>query len=171
MIDSKLKDKLAKLYALATRGVDGEQVNAQRMLINLMERHNITLEAFSFETKIERKISYKNDMERNLITQLNFMLFNETAVDYYQKPKVVLLYLTQMDYILFMEHYAFYNPLMIEEYKRMRKNFMDAFFNKHELFSTTAHESAEDLNENDYKAISGLMRGFQDKSFQKMLPR
>lgn len=64
----KIKEKLAKIKALAERGVGGEKETAMRMYEELKARYEIedevTLHWFS----------YKNDLEEDLLTQIFYMV-------------------------------------------------------------------------------------------------
>ncbi len=48
-MDKKLERRLKKLLALAERGIDGEKETAQRMLDNLLQKHNLSYSDLTVE--------------------------------------------------------------------------------------------------------------------------
>ena len=63
-LDKKLESKLIKLYELAKQGVGGEAINANKILNNLLEKHNITLDMLLDIEKKKYFFSYKTDFEK-----------------------------------------------------------------------------------------------------------
>lgn len=70
---SKYIELAKKIKALAEKGIDGEKENAEKLLQNLMRKHNISIEDLEdeksemFYFKIE---SYSHDLEFKILNQL-----------------------------------------------------------------------------------------------------
>lgn len=70
----KIKEKLAKIKALAERGVGGEKETAMRMYEELKARYEIEDEEITLDEVTVHWFSYKNDLEEDLLTQIFYMV-------------------------------------------------------------------------------------------------
>ena len=137
----KLRKKLEKLYKLATNGVDGERLNAEKFLNNLLIKHGLSiadlddehLEEFWFKhnqgehygdlmSQIIRKVTdgrpvYINKYKRNHLC---------VEVTNSEKVEIELLY-------------SAYKVALDEEFEKVKLGFIM----KHDLFPKTKSENNE----------------------------
>lgn len=84
-IDPRLEAKLKKLYALAKKGVGGEAINAQSLLGDLLQKHNITLDMLiDTETK-KYYFNYKTEFEKDLLFRIVSNIKEVSNMSYYQR--------------------------------------------------------------------------------------
>ena len=128
---------LKKLKALVDRGIDGEKVNAEKKLKELMRKYDIS-ENELIEDKITTvAFKYHGKEQRRLLVQIIYKVTNCT--DFYtyhsinsgRKSKTSLgadVTAAQKIEIEFL--FDFY----AKQYEKERSNFLEAFIQKHKLF-------------------------------------
>lgn len=68
--DTRLRDRLRRLLALAERGEAGEKENAGRVLERLLAKHGLTVEDLADDEASTYSITYRTADERQLLVQV-----------------------------------------------------------------------------------------------------
>jgi len=76
-----MKERLRKIYELATRGVGGERENAQRLLERLLAEHNLTIEDLAGDEKKLYYFRYSEGWEKKLILQIVAKVTNVSTIE------------------------------------------------------------------------------------------
>lgn len=100
-IDPKLEARLKKLYALAKQGVGGEAINAQKLLEDLLAKHDMTLDMLiDTETK-KYYFNYKTEFEKDILFRVVSNIKEESNFSYLQRKgrRKVGFELTAYEYI------------------------------------------------------------------------
>ena len=177
-IDTKLKDKLQKLLALAERGVGGEKRNAKAMLDAMLEKHNLTLADISSEEKLKRLFPYETIADQTIIAQIIRKVTNGTDVYILARSKKVTQDLTDYEYVMVSELIDFHLPqfdkerkAMLVRHKKERSVFQTAYVQKHRLFRERTEPSSEPsgVSEEELMELLRAMRNLEDVSYQKKL--
>lgn len=136
---SKYIELAKKIKALADKGVDGEKENAERLLKDIMKKHNISIEDLEDE-KIEMfyfKIeSYKHDLEFKILNQLAGIFelklygkFPPKLMREYKLPGNFGIQCSKLIYIEIKAKYEFY----CQRFKKRLDEFFFAFCIKNDL--------------------------------------
>lgn len=133
-METKLKDKLLKLYELAKRGVAGEKVNAEFMLNKLLEKHNLTLDDINQELPKDRFYPYTNLLKRKLIMQIISKVINSSEIYSVRNFKEICAKVTDFQHIQILELIDFHFYNFEKERKQFLKDFSSAYVQKHRLF-------------------------------------
>ncbi|MBR5091268.1 MAG: hypothetical protein IK093_17725 [Ruminiclostridium sp.] len=173
MNESKINDKLKKIYALAMQGVDGEKEAAQKLLYELMEKYSVSFEELMEEERIDTfEFRYKTDEENKILLQVIVKVMDtaEYISQYLGKNNKPLKYyvvdctLSEKVEIEFL--FDFYKRLFQKE----KELLIEAFIQKHALYashplSTTRNvPSAEEL-----EAIAKMMNALSDECPRKAI--
>lgn len=130
----KIKAKLAKIKALAERGVGGEKETAMRMYEELKARYEIEDEEITLDEVTLHWFSYKNDLEEDLLTQIFFMVTGSASyhryTGSYSRRKKRGCDCTEVEAAEITLYFNFYK----EELKREMEAFMAGFKFKNNLF-------------------------------------
>jgi hypothetical protein len=130
----KIKEKLAKIKALAERGVGGEKETAMRMYEELKARYEIEDEEITLDEVTVHWFSYKNDLEEDLLTQIFYMVTGSTSyrryTGSYSRRKKRGCDCTEVEAAEITLYFNFYK----EELKREMEAFMAGFKFKNNLF-------------------------------------
>lgn len=130
----KIKAKLAKIKALAERGVGGEKETAMRMHEELKARYEIEDEEITLDEVTLHWFSYKNDLEEDLLTQIFFMVTGSASyhryTGSYSRRKKRGCDCTEVEAAEITLYFNFYK----EELKREMEAFMAGFKFKNNLF-------------------------------------
>lgn len=149
-----IKAKLKKILALAEKGVGGERLNAQRTLKRLLDYHGLTLsdltdtpkptlQRFVFQTYLEREL---------LFGCFARMTANNGRVKYRQARKYVYFELTNLQAAELNNMYRYYRKLL--------KEVISFFFDKHGLYGPSNGEEIEDaLTDEQRRAIILMLQG------------
>jgi len=73
-VEESIRRKLKKIMVLAERGEAGERDVAQKMLDELLAKHDLTFEEILAGEVRDYKFSYRNKWERRLLLQLYSMV-------------------------------------------------------------------------------------------------
>ena len=130
----KIKEKLAKIKALAERGVGGEKETAMRMYEELKARYEIEDEEITLDEVTLHWFSYKNDLEEDLLTQIFYMVTGSASyrryTGSYSRRKKRGCDCTEVEAAEITLYFNFYK----EELKREMEAFMAGFKFKNNLF-------------------------------------
>lgn len=130
----KIKAKLAKIKALAERGVGGEKETAMRMYEELKARYEIEDEEITLDEVTLHWFSYKNDLEEDLLTQIFYMVTGSASyhryTGSYSRRKKRGCDCTEVEAAEITLYFNFYK----EELKREMEAFMAGFKFKNNLF-------------------------------------
>ena len=130
----KIKEKLAKIKALAERGVGGEKETAMRMYEELKARYEIEDEEITLDEVTVHWFSYKNDLEEDLLTQIFYMVTGSASyrryTGSYSRRKKRGCDCTEVEAAEITLYFTFYK----EELKREMEAFMAGFKFKNNLF-------------------------------------
>lgn len=159
---------LKKLKALVDRGIDGEKVNAEKKLKELMRKYDIS-ENELIEDKITTvAFKYHGKEQRRLLVQIIYKVTNCT--DFYtyhfsnsgRKSKTSLgadVTAAQKIEIEFL--FDFY----VKQYEKERSDFLEAFIQKHELFGKLEPDvEPAELTLEQLVKLKGLMNSMEDVS-------
>lgn len=139
---SNIIDLAKKLKALAERGIDGEKVNAERMLQNLMRKHSISLEEIEGEARDYVSFTVKPEQGK-LFAQVASMVV-PTASLYGKKGSrnKVFAELTKCEYIELKATFDFF----WKAWQRESGLFYTAFIHRNHIFRN--EETTEEADEN-----------------------
>lgn len=149
-------EKIKKMQALATRGVQGEAQNAAMFIDNLMKKYGIRNSDLQTDSEDIYWLRYKNDYEYRLLFQIAFSMEIETVSDP-PRRKEIGIKLTKAKYLELKASYEFYRQALSEELDR----FYTAFVNLYRIFPPnvkTIRASKEEALKFDL-----LMRGINKK--------
>lgn len=126
----KIKEKLAKIKALAERGVGGEKETAMRMYEELKARYEIEDEEITLDEVTLHWFSYKNDLEEDLLTQIFYMVTGSASyrryTGSYSRRKKRGCDCTEVEAAEITLYFNFYK----EELKREMEAFMEVLSSK-----------------------------------------
>lgn len=134
-MESKLKDKLLKLYELAKRGVDGEKINAELMLNRLLDRHDLTIDDIDQELPRKRYYAYTTLAKKKLWLQIINKYTGSDNIYSIRGYKEVMCEVTDFQHVQIIEAMDFHNVHFDKERQRMLKDFTSAYVQKHRLFN------------------------------------
>lgn len=130
----KITAKLAKIKALAERGVGGEKETAMRMYEELKKKYEIEDEEITLDAVMLHWFGYKDDLEEDLLTQIFFMVTGNRSyhryIGDYRRRKKRGCECTEVEAAEITLLFSFYK----EELKREMKAFMTGFKFKNNLF-------------------------------------
>ena len=171
-IDDKVKDRIAKIKALADRGVDGEKTAASIQLDKMLKKYNLSDEDLD---KIKLKkyfFKYKTNLDKRLFGQLINFFFKDQDLTVYQNNnngKDLQVEMEYLDYVTLSCSYEYFrghaakqfNDFCLPHVKRCRttktKNakraeLQDAFFSKYVIASNIYHP--EHIKQVDWSGMS-----------------
>ena len=174
-MESKLKEKLQKLYELAKRGVDGERVNAEFMLNKMLEKHGFTIDDIDGEAPKDRYYKYTTEMSRKLVLQIIYRVTERDNIWTLRGYKEVGSEVSDYEHIQILEQIDFHLQNFNEERKQFLKDFTSAYIQKHKLFSLNPKEKDEErkpLSMEEKQAIwrmSAIKETLSNKTYTKKL--
>lgn len=115
------KDKIAKVYALATQGVDGEKDAAKTLLDKLIKKYNLSDDALASIQMCNYSFKYNNMMEVWLIEQLHKYFLPEKDINGYRATlnrRDVVLKLEYIDYVTIESAYEYFRRHMNTQFKK-----------------------------------------------------
>lgn len=145
---------LAKLKALAERGVGGEAENAQKALERLMKKYNIDEIDFENEKRIKREFRYSGTFGEKLLQQIIYMVMGDVDVYHYtgKSTKVRVVECTEAEAIEIEAVYNFYKEIL----EKGLKNYYSAFVQKEMLFPDKTKKHLN-IPEKEYDPEVGLL--------------
>ena len=172
----KVLDKAKKLQALVERGEMGEAKAAKRALENLCDIWGIDIAQLFTEEKKERKfkIPYHDPFAQRILFQCYCKVTNQNEINYSHNryKNVIYLELTDAQYIDLSQIFDFYLRQWKKEKKQLMKDMLNAFINKHDLFSADKESSKEPITPEKWEEImrmQQLMNQLENVSYYKQL--
>lgn len=120
-----VKNRIAKVYELVNRGVDGEQAAARIALDKLMKKYNLDASDIEFITVKKYSFKYSNNMDLMLLSQLlNFFLKGKEVNAYRHTDGIreVRMPLEYIDFVLISSSYEYFRRHMKAQYKKLCAN-------------------------------------------------
>ena len=172
MMNTEIKDKIAKVLELANRGVDGEKDAAKTALNRLMKKYNLSDEDLSKIKLTMYYFKYKTNLDKMLFGQLVNYFFKDQNFTIYQnnlRGKDLNIEMEYLDYVTLSCSYEYFrahaakqfNEFCLPHVKRCRstktKNakraeLQDAFFSRYVIASKIYHP--EQLEKVDYAEMT-----------------
>lgn len=170
-----LRMKLAKLQALADRGVDGEADNAKRLIQKLCSDNGITIEDILSEQKKEYRFKIgQEEMFLRLFTNCYAKITNLGQLKYWQSSRSeIIVELTPVQYVDLKCLFEWHKENLLKDLKVMKEDFLEAYVHKHRLFSNRKQEdksgplSTDELSR--LRRIFNLQKNLNDNNYHKML--
>lgn len=161
-----IKEKLRKVHALATEGLDGERAAAQVILDGLLDKYGLTLQDIADEARQEYVFKYHSSLERRLLLQIAVSVTQDgnTVIWSYRQKKQVGIELTKAELIEIRFLHREFIPLWREE----QKAFMNAFCVKHNLLApATEGQELSDEEVAERLRWSQMAAGLQDANLKR----
>lgn len=173
-IDPKLEAKLKKLYALAKQGVGGEAINAQKLLEDLLAKHDMTLDMLiDTETK-KYYFTYKTEFEKDILFRVVSNIKEESNFSYLQRKgqRKIGFELTAYEYI----EVEIQREAYTESWRKYLEQAQSAFIvaNRLTYYSSKNREPKEDkpLTPEEYAEIQRILQmsmGVPNPEFKRNL--
>lgn len=149
--DEKTLSFLRKIKELSEKGVGGEKINATELLGKMLKKYNLSLDDLEGEDQKEIILTFHNEDEEKLLSQVIFKVFgSEEAmagkIFKYRygrgsrSQKIVRCTQGEATQIILL--YNFYKAI----WEREKEKFLRAFIHKNEIFGTTSKESDQELS-------------------------
>lgn len=120
-VDDKIKDRISKIQALVTRGVDGEQVAAKTQLDKLLKKYNISPAEVDEITKKQYFFKYASELDKQLFLQLMHYFFKGHQIQFFLHTggrKEISARLEYLDYITISCSYEYFKRHMRQEWEK-----------------------------------------------------
>lgn len=176
---SKHLDLAKKLKALSEKGVGGEKINAEKMLSDLMKKHNLSIEDIEGEKKQDYFFRIKKGDER-LWLQIVCRV-NPEIKKYGEIPSKKIKELgLKGNYIITCTTSEYIEiESMLSVYKRLYKEELDLFFtafcNANDLLVYVKNpKSVKDLNDEElekYLRMKKLASSIKTETFRKQIEK
>jgi len=162
LMDSKLKEKLGKLYQLAKKGVGGEKENAEKFLKKLLDKHGLTIEDLEKEEKVDKFYNYTSIKSRELIHQIVYHVIGKDMITWnIPTYKCVGVEATNYQHIQIKELVLFHLENMKIKKKKFLETFYSAYVQKHSLFPpkelSNKEDEEEELSREDWENIEKVL--------------
>lgn len=174
-MDQKVINRVKKLKELAIRGVGGEKETAQKLLDEILEKYQISLEEINLEDEEvnDYDFSFHGADERKILVQVMYKVTNTST--YYTLTKKstgrqvktrVCKSCTASQKLEIEILFEFYTRLWYEE----KNYFMKAFIRKHNLYGDpTDDDKPLELTHEEMMKIQAMELGLSDKRPLKMI--
>lgn len=133
-----IKQKLLKLQALAEGGYKGEAVAARRAIERLCAQYGITLDEI---LNVEQVNRYEFEIGRysymlTLFVHCHGVVTNSRELKYRQRSRsTIAVDLTPLQYAELCSLFEWHKANFLKDLQAMQKNIVEAYVNKHNLFS------------------------------------
>lgn len=172
-MNDRNQELLQKLKALADRGVDGEQVQARRILDRLLKKYGVAEADLMDEALQEYKFKYIGPRQQSLLVQVCYKITNgDRRVYSYRHGKgsnsEICCFCTKAEAIQIGLEYDFYKELWREE----EALFYRAFIYKHRIFRDSPPEKEDEeagISAEELLRVQLMMQGLQDKEPRLMI--
>jgi hypothetical protein len=144
-----------KLKALADRGVDGEKMNAEKMLQDLMAKHSLTIEDIEGE-KVDYEIFEYSQKKHQILRQIMYMVMGKglNIFGYRGNRNALVIECTKSQVIEIKASFDFFWAA----YERDLERFTDAFIHKNRLIPHDADQiDVSNLTENEIRELKKTM--------------
>lgn len=176
METNRIKERLLKMYALATKGVDGERDAAQRFLDENLKKYGLTIEDLIKDTKDKEKIYWfkvKDRYQRKLLCQIYgaFIAKTQTYSSYGSGEKFDIGFkVTKKQYIELSLMFDFYQSQWKKEFEKQKEMMFMAFISKHKISLKSVDVSEMSIEEiKKASRICDMMHDMDDVSFNKQI--
>lgn len=145
MIPESILDKLKKIRALATSGIDGERTAAAERLAALCRKHGVNPDDLIAETPKPHVWKFRGD-DITLLTQVVVMICDRTDIANNIGAKRQVFWITPAEAIdvnAAVDHFR-------KEWRKVRKDALKAFIQRNNIFggeSSDREPSPEELEE------------------------
>ena len=155
---SKHIELAKKLKALAEKGIGGEKINAEKMLNDLLKKHNLTIEEIEGEKLNDFYFTITDKHNWSLLYQIikgvNFEIrcFGEipkSKIREYKLKGNYLIECTNSEYIEISAKYDFYLRL----YKSELDTFLSAFIEANDLGVDNPNKEVKELTKDEIKEL------------------
>jgi len=150
---SKQIELAKKLKALADKGVGGEKENAEKMLSDLMKKHNLTIE--EIEGEVEGEYFFKIEQAdvmlwRQIVANVNYKIpkygeFPKSDIKKYHLKGNYLIKCTAAEFVEIESKFNFYKNL----YKQELEVFYSAFIHANSLYSSRPAKESDDWDNDE----------------------
>lgn len=121
-MNQEIKDKLAKVYELVNRGVEGEKEAAKAALDRMFKKYNLTEADLYDLTQKRYRFKYSTKLDEWLFIRLVGHLLNidngKAFKDTWGKREIVMQ-LEYLDYVMLESAYEYFRRHMKKEYNRV----------------------------------------------------
>lgn len=125
------RSKIAKVYELVNRGVDGEKEAAKQALDRLMKKHNLSMSDMESIKQKNYNFKYANKLDLWLVCQLVHYFLPDKEQNKYRRTtgvRELVLRLEYLDYVVISTAYEYfkrhmktqYNEFVLPQIKRCR---------------------------------------------------
>lgn len=171
MKTSNKTELLQKIKALADRGIDGEQENAQVILTRLMKQYGISETELENEHREMTWFKYSEETERRLLNQIIYMVtgsggYGCKGIHTGYKQKKLGADCTAAERLEIETNYSFFKIAM----KKELETFYSAFANKNQLFPPD-EKCPPETEEDRAKSLKArmMMEGMEKHTLHKAL--
>lgn len=175
-METKLKDKLLKLYELAKRGVEGEKINAEKMLNKMLTKHGLTIEDIDQETPKDRYYKYTSLNSKTIVVQVILKVTNRHEIYGIKNYKEVCACVTDYEHVQILEQIDFHLEHFNKERKQFLEDFTNAYVQKHRLYRNIPDKeilkNLSDLSTEEKQAIwrmSNIKECLSNETYTKKL--
>jgi len=172
MTTDQIKQRLAKLLALAERGVGGEAHNAREILQRTLAEHELTIADICDEAKTLRRFSHPGGLQLRLLCQILVTVCGKDRpffVPRHKKKTGISVEMTNAEYVE--------ASMLLSVHKKKLKDEVDLFFSayvhKFHLFPPDAgKETVSDPAAIErLERMAQMMMGISNVSIHKQLER
>ncbi len=162
-------EKLKKIEALATSGIDGERDNAKRLLDALCAKHGVTPEQLINDEKNWVKFTVRSKIEPRLISQVLAYVCRTLKVENYQKGRSFYFKITKAQALDAHEALLHYRDI----WEKNVSDYFTAFIHAHKLFPPSEKDkadqeiTAEKIKE--YERIAQMIHGMKISPWERKL--
>ena len=170
---NRLIDRLKKIERLAESGIEGERESAKRLLNDLCQRHNVTLEQLCDDKKEWVKFIVKNRIERKILFQVVSFICKTDGVNYKQlsgsrNKSHFYFELNAVQIIDIKDCFKHYRKLWLVNLDDV----LSAFIYSNRIFSPSSGEEVEIPSVEEIarlERISAIMAGMNANPWKKVL--
>lgn len=167
---SKELHLIRKIKAVAERGVGGEKVNAEKMLLELMRKHGITFD--QIETEEEKEFEFNHKSEPYLFAQVVLhVMGHDRGTVFRPRGKSNLRYIkcTYAEKIEIEAKFAFY----LNQYRKEQDILYQAFVQRNQIFpaevKTIDVQQMTPEEYKEYQRIKAMMQAIEKSHYNKQL--
>jgi hypothetical protein len=161
-VPDNVKRRLAKMLELARRGEPGEKDNAERMLMNLLHKYNVTLEDLEKPERARYTFNYSGNHEKQIVQQIIYRVTNDASLPTWKRHRnrtELRFDLTPMEFAEAMFLWDLYRRQWHVEVERLRR----AFVQRYRLFGEpTGTHNEKPLSESELRQLKAMMRALGD---------
>lgn len=175
-----IKQKLLKLQKLAEQGYKGEAEAAKRAIERLCAQYGITLGEILTE---EQPKYYNFEIGKysyllTLFVLCHGVVTNQRTLQYVRHSRsVITVKLTPLQYAELSSLYEWHKANFLKDLANMQQTIVEAYINKHDLFSKPADEGEPEKSEvqltperlKRLRAILAMQGELSDNTYHKML--